>query len=111
LLARQERSWATSPGGGGFFALGLTIIPRIVKWINKSQFNVFASQSPVAYAIAVLFGYCVAAGALDVSLVFAAFLAGFAVVYKKRKLFTDALDSIGKMAFAFLFLSILQSSD
>jgi Kef-type K+ transport system membrane component KefB len=85
----------------GFFALGLTIIPRIVKRINKAQFNVLAKQSPVAYAIAVLLAYCVVAGALDVSLVFAAFLAGFAVVHKKRRLFAEALDAIGKVSFAF----------
>lgn len=85
----------------GFFVLGLTIVPRVVKRINKARFNVFARQSPVAYAIAVLLGYCVVAGALDVSLVFAAFLAGFAVVHKKRKLFAEALDAIGKMSFAF----------
>ena len=46
-------------------------------------------------------GYCVVAGALDVSLVFAAFLAGFAVAHKKRRLFADALDAIGKVSFAF----------
>lgn len=85
----------------GFFALGLTVIPRIVKRINKAQFNVLARQSPVAYAIAVMLAYCVVAGALDVSLVFAAFLAGFAVVHKKRRLFADALDAIGKVSFAF----------
>ena len=34
------------------------------------------------------------------SVVFAAFLAGFAVVHKKRRLFADALDAIGKVAFA-----------
>jgi Kef-type K+ transport system membrane component KefB len=85
----------------GFFVLGLTIVPRVVKRINKSRFNVFAQQSPVAYAIAVLLAYCVVAGALDVSVVFAAFLAGFAVVHKKRRLFADALDSIGKVSFAF----------
>lgn len=85
----------------GFFALGLTIVPRIVKRLNKSKFNVFAKQSPVAYAIAVLLAYCVVAGALDVSLVFAAFLAGFAVVHKKRRLFAEALDAIGKVSFAF----------
>ena len=84
-----------------FFGLGLTIVPRGVKRINKSRFNVFAKQSPVAYAIAVLLGYCVVAGALNVSLVFAAFLAGFAVVHKKRRLFAEALDAIGKVAFAF----------
>src|SRR5271163_5838 len=50
----------------GFFGLGLTILPRIVKRINKSRFNVIAKHSPVAYTIAVLLGYCVVAGALDV---------------------------------------------
>ena len=84
-----------------FFLLGLTIVPRIVKRINKAQFNVLAKHSPVGYAIAVLFAYCAVAGALNVSLVFAAFLAGFAVVHKKRRLFADALDAIGKVAFAF----------
>ena len=85
----------------GFFVLGLTILPRAIKKINKARFNVLAKHSPVAYAIAVLLGYCVVAGALDVSLVFAAFLAGFAVVHKKRRLFSEALDAIGKVSFAF----------
>ena len=85
----------------GFFVLGLTLVPRAIKRINKSEFNVFAKTSPVAYAIAVLLAYCAVAGALDVSLVFAAFLAGFAVVHKKRRIFADALDAIGKVSFAF----------
>jgi Kef-type K+ transport system membrane component KefB len=85
----------------GFFGLALTIVPRMVKRINKSRFNVIAKQSPVAYAIAVLLGYCVVAGVFDVSVVFAAFLAGFAVVHKKRRLFSEALDAIGKVSFAF----------
>jgi Kef-type K+ transport system membrane component KefB len=84
-----------------FFLLGLTLVPRLVKRVNKSRFNVVAKNSPVAYAIAVLLAYCAVAGALQVSLVFAAFLAGFAVVHKKRRLFADALDAIGKVAFAF----------
>ena len=85
----------------GFFALGLTVMPRIVKRINKSRFNLFAKHSPVGYAMAVLLAYCAVAGALGVSLVFAAFLAGFAVVHKKRRLFAEALDAIGKVSFAF----------
>ena len=84
-----------------FFVLGLTLAPRIIKRINKSEFNVLARSSPAGYAIAILLAYCAVAGAIDVSLVFAAFLAGFAVVHKKRKLFADALDAIGKVAFAF----------
>ena len=86
----------------GFFVLGLTLIPRVVKRINKSRFNIFARQSPVAYAMAVMLAYCVVAGALDISLVFAAFLAGFAVVHKKRRIFAGALDAIGKFSFAVL---------
>jgi Kef-type K+ transport system membrane component KefB len=84
-----------------FFVLGLTIVPRIIKKINKSRFNIVAKNSPVGYAIAVLLAYCAVAGALQVSLVFAAFLAGFAVVHKKRRLFAEALDAIGKVSFAF----------
>src|SRR4051794_23534040 len=47
-----------------FFVLGLTIVPRLVKRINKARFNVIARQSPVGYTIAVLFAYCALAGAL-----------------------------------------------
>lgn len=85
----------------GFFALGLTLLPRAVKRINKSRFNVLAQHAPISYALAVLLAYCVIAGALGVNLVFAAFLAGFAVVHKKRRLFVEALDAIGKVSFAF----------
>jgi Kef-type K+ transport system membrane component KefB len=76
-------------------------VPRAIKRFNKSAYNVLARQSPVGYALAVFLAYCVVAGSLDVSLVFAAFLAGFAVVHKKRRLFADALDAIGKVSFAF----------
>jgi len=85
-----------------FFVLGLTVLPRAVKRVNKARVNVLAQHAPVAYAFAVLFGYCILAGALDVSMVFAAFLAGFAVVHKKRRLFADALDAISKVSFGFL---------
>ena len=83
-----------------FFALGLSLLPKAIKWVNKSRFNVFARNAPVAYSIAILLAYCTVAGAFDVSLVFAAFLSGFAVVHKKRRLFADALDAIGKVSFA-----------
>lgn len=83
-----------------FFVLGLTLLPRAIKRINKARYNVLAQQAPVSYAVVVLLAYCALAGALGVSLVFAAFLAGFAVVHKKRRLFADALEAIGKVAFA-----------
>jgi Kef-type K+ transport system membrane component KefB len=85
----------------GFFVLGLTIVPRLIKRINKARFNVLAKHSPAGYAIAVLLACCAIAGALNISLVFAAFLAGFAVVHRKRRIFAEALDAIGKVSFAF----------
>jgi Kef-type K+ transport system membrane component KefB len=84
-----------------YFVLGLTLVPRIIKRINTASWNTFAQQSPTGYAITVLLAYCAVAGALDVNLVFAAFLAGFAVTHKKRRIFEDALDAIGKVSFAF----------
>jgi Kef-type K+ transport system membrane component KefB len=84
-----------------FFGLGLTLFPRAIKRINKMKLNVFAKHAPVGYALAVLFAYCIVAGLLHVSLVFAAFLAGFAVIHKKRKLFAEALEAIGKVSFGF----------
>ncbi len=84
-----------------FFLFGLTLLPRAIKRFNKSDFNVLARYSPTGYALAVLLAYCVLAGSLGVSIVFAAFLAGFAVVHKKRRLFADGLDAISKVAFAF----------
>ncbi|MFZ1177374.1 MAG: cation:proton antiporter [Mycobacterium sp.] len=84
-----------------YFALGLTVVPRAIKRINTAHWNVLAQHSPTGYAIAVLLAYCAVAGALDVNLVFAAFLAGFALVHKKRRIFEDALDAISKVSFAF----------
>jgi Kef-type K+ transport system membrane component KefB len=83
-----------------FFVLGLTLVPRAIKRMSKSRFNVLAQTSPVSYVMTILLAYCALAGALDVSMVFAAFLAGFAVVHKKRRLFEEALGAIGKVSFA-----------
>jgi Kef-type K+ transport system membrane component KefB len=84
----------------GFFVIGLTLLPRMVKRFNKARSNVLAREAPVAYVIAVLLSYCALAGALDVSLVFAAFLAGFAVVHKKRKLFDASMEAVKSVSMA-----------
>lgn len=84
-----------------YFVVGLTIAPRIIKRINTARWNAFAQQSPTGYVIAVLLAYCAIAGALDVNLVFAAFLAGFAVVHRKRRIFADSIEAISKVSFAF----------
>jgi Kef-type K+ transport system membrane component KefB len=84
-----------------YFALGLTVVPRVLKRITAARWNVLAQQSPTGYAIAVLLAYCVIAGTFEVNLVFAAFLAGFAIAQEdKQPIFADALDALSKVSLA-----------
>jgi K+:H+ antiporter len=85
-----------------YFALGLTLAPRATKRISKSSFNMLAVNSPVTFTLLIVFGYVAVAGLLDVNLVFAAFLAGFAV---SRKRLGDALETISRFSFA-LFIPV-----
>ncbi|MFY2861964.1 cation:proton antiporter [Mycobacterium sp. THU-M104] len=84
-----------------YFVIGLTLAPRVIRRINAARWNVLVQHSPTGYAIAILLAYCAVAGALDVNLVFAAFLAGFAVVHKERRIFDDSMEAISKVSFAF----------
>lgn len=85
-----------------YFALALTLAPRAIKWISKSRFNLLASNNPVSFTVLIAFSYVAVAGMIDVNLVFAAFLAGFAV---SRKRLGEALQTISRFSFA-LFIPI-----
>ena len=85
-----------------YFALGLSLAPRAMKRISKSRFNMLANNSPVTFTLLIVFSYVAVAGLLDVNLVFAAFLAGFAV---SRKRLGDALETISRFSFA-LFIPV-----
>ena len=71
-----------------YFILGLVLFPRATKRMSKSRFNLLAINSPVTFTLLIAFAYVAVAGLLDVNLIFAAFLAGFAV---SRKRLGDAL--------------------
>jgi Kef-type K+ transport system membrane component KefB len=58
-----------------------------------------AKASPVAYLVAILLAFSAIAAVFDVSLVFAAFLAGFGVA-TDREFFTEALQSVGSFSFS-----------
>jgi Kef-type K+ transport system membrane component KefB len=81
-----------------YFAAGLALAPRIFKRISKSRFNVLAINSPVTYTLLIAFTYIAIASLMDVNLVFAAFLAGFAV---SRKRLGEALEAVSRFSFAF----------
>jgi K+:H+ antiporter len=80
-----------------YFAAGLTLAPRAIKRISKSRFNVLANNSPICFTLLIVFSYVAVAGLMGVNLVFAAFLAGFAV---SRKRLGDALETISRFSFA-----------
>jgi Kef-type K+ transport system membrane component KefB len=82
-----------------YFIVGLTLAPVLLKRLNRARWNFLAAVSPVAYIVAVLFAYAALAAIFDVSLVFAAFLAGFALA-NDRQHFFEALDSLRKFSFA-----------
>jgi Kef-type K+ transport system membrane component KefB len=82
-----------------YFAAGLLLLPRVLKRLGSAKWNVLAEASPVGYLVAVLFGYTALAAVMDVNLVFAAFLAGFAIADEKDR-FAEALQSLKQFSFA-----------
>jgi Kef-type K+ transport system membrane component KefB len=62
-----------------YFAAGLVLFPRLARRLHQAQWNVLVRHSMTAYLILLLFAYVALAAAMNVSLVLAAFLAGFAV--------------------------------
>lgn len=87
-----------------YLAIGLFIMPSVLGWLNRSKWNPFAVTSPIAYICLVLLSYAAIATVLDVSLVFAAFLAGFGLA-KSTDSFHQAFDTVSKTAFA-IFIPI-----
>ena len=63
-----------------FFVMGLTVLPFLVRRVSGASWNVLARSAPMAYVVTVLFAYTALAAAIDVSMVFAAFLAGYAML-------------------------------
>jgi Kef-type K+ transport system membrane component KefB len=82
-----------------YFGVGMTIAPRLLRRLGQARWNVLGHASPVGYVVVVLLAYAAAAAALDVSLVFAAFLAGYAIAADSERL-REAIDALKKFSFA-----------
>jgi Kef-type K+ transport system membrane component KefB len=87
-----------------YLLAGLFLMPRMLRKINHTRWNPLISASPIGYICLVLLAYSALAAVLDVSFVFAAFLAGFALAQS-----TDALqqpfEDVAKTSFA-IFIPI-----
>jgi Kef-type K+ transport system membrane component KefB len=82
-----------------YFGLGLLVAPRLLARLNRSRWNVLVKTSPIAYVVVVLLAYSAVAALLDISLVFAAFLAGYAVIADPEVL-ASAVRSVSEVSFA-----------
>ncbi len=82
--------------------VGLAMAPALLRRLHGRRWNVIERTSPVGYAVLVLLAYGAVAAALEVNLVFAAFLAGFGLVGgvagTERRHFAEPLDAIQKVA-------------
>jgi Kef-type K+ transport system membrane component KefB len=83
-----------------FFGTGLTVLPKLLRRAGAARWNIVAKNNPLAYLFIVLLGYTCLAALLDVSLVFAAFLAGFALSRDPEPQFTEAISSLSRISFA-----------
>jgi Kef-type K+ transport system membrane component KefB len=63
-----------------YVVLAMTVLPALLRRLGRSRWNIVATHSPVAWVMVVFLGYVSLAAALDVTLAFAAFLAGFGIV-------------------------------
>lgn len=84
-----------------YFAAGLLAGPAILKRLSAARWNMLVSWSPVGWALIVLLAYTALASSLGVSLVFAAFLAGFGLRFQDEKAQALTVESISRFSFAF----------
>ena len=81
-----------------FVVLAVTVLPVVLRRLSRARWNIVATHSPIAWVVVVFLGYVSLAAALDVTLAFAAFLAGFGIVGGTRKgeeqRFRPAIDAV-----------------
>jgi Kef-type K+ transport system membrane component KefB len=91
-----------------YFILGLTVFPPLIRWVARESWNVLATDAPVAFVVAVVFAYTAAGAAVDVSPVFAAFLAGYAVVtVRGLRRATSALNRVSFAVFVPIYFAVV----
>ncbi len=87
---------------GVYVLLAMTVLPPLLRRTSGARWNVVAGSSPIAWIVVVLLGYVCAAAALDVTMAFAAFLAGFGIVGGMRSTeherFRAPIDAISNVA-------------
>jgi Kef-type K+ transport system membrane component KefB len=85
-----------------YMAAGLWVAPILLRKLHGRRWNPVERTSLAGYAILILLAYAAVAAMLDVTPVFAAFLAGFGLVGgmrgSERRRFAEPLDAIAIVA-------------
>ena len=92
-----------------YMVIAMFLAPQILKFLTKTRWNLLYKSSHVGWLAFILFVYCAIATIFDVSLVFAAFLAGFGIVGgingTERERFREPLEAVAKVSFG-IFIPI-----
>jgi Kef-type K+ transport system membrane component KefB len=87
-----------------YIAVAMTAAPMLLRWLGRARWNTLAARSPIAWVMVVFLAYVAVAAAMDVTLVFAAFLAGFGIVggarATERDHFQAPLESLNQVSAA-----------
>ena len=63
-----------------YVLVALFVMPTVLRKLSRARWNVLAENSPIVWMFTVFLGYVALAAALDVTLAFAALLAGYGVM-------------------------------
>ncbi|MFI0444952.1 cation:proton antiporter [Actinomadura sp. 6N118] len=87
---------------GLYVLLAMTVLPLVLRRLSRARWNIIATHTPIAWIMIVLLGYVSVAAVFDVTLAFAAFLAGFGIVggmkSTEHQRFQVPLDSISHVS-------------
>jgi Kef-type K+ transport system membrane component KefB len=93
-----------------FFGMALFLMPRVVRTLLRSRYNLLLRSSPSAYVLFVCFLFAAVASFLSINMVFGALLAGIVIGMMPRKFLRPAKNSIKDIALALfvpLYFSIV----
>jgi Kef-type K+ transport system membrane component KefB len=87
-----------------YFVLAMTVMPALLRRLGNARWNSVARTMPVVWMMAVLFGYVAVAAHFEVTIAWAAFLAGFGIVGgmkgSERHRYQSAINALNDVSLA-----------
>ncbi|CAM4143915.1 cation:proton antiporter [Nocardia ninae] len=99
---------------GLYVLVAMTILPPLLRRLSRARWNVLAAHTPIAWIMVVVLGYVSVAAALDVTLAFAAFLAGFGIVggiksteHQRFRVPLEAIEHVSAAVFIPIYFAVV----